>query len=192
MLLMRVTFFLGFAIAFGYAALMFWRRRNVPVSKDGSEGFRPKIGFTRLDGMASLSLLLSNGSDANIWVEEIEIFLSGLAANEQTAEPSCHEILKVRQMVLPKDVLPISLVGVIYKAAGDPQRDYSCVLSSMLRFRIGEKSFEKPLQNYRIRMIGLTASGVSKERKPVPPFKIQPPDKSDKGKDVAAPAGRSR
>lgn len=189
MMLMRVTFFLGFAIAFGYAALLFWRRRNVPVSRDGSEGFRPRIGFTRLDGMASLSLLLFNKSAANIWVEEIEIFLTGLAADEQTAEPTCHEILKIRQMVLPRDMLPISLVGVIYKSAGNPQRNYSCVLSSILRFRIGEKSFEKPLQNYRIRMIGLTASGVSKERKPVPAFKIQTQEKS---KDVATPVGKSR
>ena len=59
----------------------------------------PRIGFTRLDGMASLSLLLANGSKGYVWAEEIEIFLSGLSAEEQTAEPAFHEIQKIRQMV---------------------------------------------------------------------------------------------
>ena len=51
--------------------------------------------------MASLSLLLANESDTYVWAEEIEIFLSGLSAEEQTAEPSCREIQKIRQMVAP-------------------------------------------------------------------------------------------
>jgi hypothetical protein len=73
-------------------------------------------------------------------------------------------------------VLPISLSQVIYKAAGDPQRKYSCVLSSVLRYRIGEEQFEKQMENYRLQMLGLTASSIQRERKPVPPF--QPLEKS--------------
>jgi hypothetical protein len=185
MIIMRATFLLAFAIALGYTALRIWRVRNVTDPADRSGGFRPRIGFTRLDGMASLSLLLANRSKSHVWAEEIEIFLSGLSAEEQTAKPSCHEIQKIRQMVGPRDTLPISLAEVIYKAAGDPQRKYSCVLSSVLRYRIGEERFEMNLENYKLRMLGLTASGISRDRKPVQPLQTQ-----DKSLDVPAIAAR--
>jgi hypothetical protein len=135
--------------------------------------------------MASLSLLLANESETHVWAEEIEIVLSGLSAEQQTAAPTCQGIQKIRQMVGSQDTLPISLAEVIYKAAGEPQRKYSCVLSSVLRFRVGEERLERPLENYKIRMIGLTAEGITRERKPIPPF--QPQDKSP---DVAAVAAR--
>jgi len=176
MILMRAIFLLAFAIAAGYAALRIRRRRNGRDPKDRSDGFRPRIGFTRLDGMASLSLLLANGSKNYVWVEEIEIFLSGLIAEEQTATPTCHEIQKIRQMVAEGDTVPISLCEVIYKAAGDPQREYSCVLSSVLRYRIDEEPFERELENCRLQMLGLTASGVRRERRPVHPVPL--PEKS--------------
>jgi len=69
--------------------------------------------------------------------------------------------------------MPISLSEVIYKAAGHPQRKYSCVLSSVLRCRIDENQFEKKMENYRLQMIGLTASSIHRERMPVPPFQPQ-------------------
>jgi hypothetical protein len=183
----RISVLLMVAIAFGYYVLRSWRRKNAHDSTDGRSGFRPRIGFTRLDGMASLSLLLANKSKAYVWAEEIEIFLSDLSADEQTAEPSCHGIQKIRQMVVRGDLLPISLSEVIYKAAGDPQRKYSCVLSSVLRYRIGEERFEKNLENYRVRMIGLTASGIHRERKPVPPLQTR-----DKSRDAPAVATKPK
>lgn len=70
-------------------------------------------------------------------------------------------------------MLPISFCEVIYKAAGDPQRKYTCLMSSVLRYRIGEEWFEKNMENYMLRMIGLTVSGIHRERKPVPPFQMQ-------------------
>jgi hypothetical protein len=164
------SFILAVAIAAIYAALHIWSRWKRLDPLDRSEGFRPRIGFTRLDGMASLSLLLANGSKNYVWVEEIEIFLSALSADQQTARPSCHEIQKIRQMIPPGDTLPTSISEVIYKAAGDPQRQYSCVLSSVLRYRIDEEQYEKKMKNYRIHMVGLTASGIHRERKPVQPF----------------------
>jgi hypothetical protein len=181
MIIMRATILLVFAIALGYGVLRFWRRRNGTDPTDRSPGFRPRIGFTRLDGMASLSLLLANGTQKYVWAEEIEIFLSGLSAEEQTAEPSFHEIQPIRQMVSSSDTVPISLSEVIYKAAGNPQRKYSCVMSSVLRYRIGEERFEKKMETYRLRMLGLTASGIQREREPVNPFRAQ-----DKSQDVPA------
>ena|SRR5579863_2464608 len=173
MIIMRATFLLVFAIALGYTVLRIWRRRNGPDPMDRSAGFRPRLGFTRLDGMASLSLLLANESKKDVWAEEIEISLSGLSAEEQTAESTCHEIQTIRQMVRSGDMLPISLCEAIYKAAGDPQRKYSCVLSSVLRYRIGEEWLEKNMENYRIRMIGLTASGIARARESVRPFQTR-------------------
>jgi hypothetical protein len=173
MIIMRATFLLVFAIALGYTLLRIWRRRNSPDLTDQSAGFRPRIGFTRLDGMESLSLLLANESEKYVWAEEIEIFLSGLSADQQTAEPTCREIQKIRQMVRSGDTIPISLSEVIYKAAGGPQRKYSCVLSSVLRYRIGEEQFEKNMENYRLRMIGLTASSIHQESKPAQALQTQ-------------------
>jgi len=175
---MCIAFFLAFAIALGYAVFRIWRLRNAPDPADRSKGFRPRIGFTRLDGMTSLALLLSNNSDEDVWVEELEIFLTQLEALDQAAEPSCQGIQKIRQMVRADDMLPISLSEAIYKAAGDPQRSYSCMLSAVLRFRIGTDSFEKNMGSYRIQMLGLTASNVHRERKAVRAIRTpnEPPD----------------
>jgi hypothetical protein len=175
------------AVALVYFTLRAWRERDRTDSTDKSRGFRPRIGFTRLDGMASLSLLLINKSSEYVWAEEVEIFLSGLIADQQTAEASGHEIQKIRQMVRPGDTLPISLAEVIYKAAGDPQRKYSCILSSVLHYRIDEDWSDKRLENYKIRMIGLTASGVQRARQPVPPFQ-----NLGKTRDVPEPATKSK
>jgi hypothetical protein len=161
------------AVALGYVALRVWRQKNAPDTKDKSKGFRPRIGFTRLDGMASLSLLLANKSRERVWVEEIEIFLSGLTADDQTAEPSCHEIHKIRQTVRPGDLLPISLAEVIYKAAGGPQRKYSFILSSILRYRIDEEWAEKAMETHKVRMIGLTASSIHRARQSVHAIQAQ-------------------
>ena len=157
------------APALSYSTFLLWRRRSGANSINPRNGFRPKIGFSHLDGMATPALLLTNHSSAPVWVEEIEIFLADLTAREQVAEPSCNGTLKVRQTVPAGDLLPISLATCIYKAAGEPQRQYSCVLSSIVRYRIDEEWFDKQLDVYRIRMIGLTAAKVRRERKFVPP-----------------------
>ena len=184
-ILMGISFLLVCAAALGYTALHFWRRRNLPDRMDKSSGFRPRVGFSRLDGMVSLSLVLENRSREYVWAEEIEIFLSRLKADDQTAEPSFREVKKIRQMVRSGDTLPISLCEVIYKAAGDPQRKYSCVLSSVLRYRVGEQQFERKMENYSVRMMGLTASSAKRERNPVPPFEVH-----EKSQDIPAVSTR--
>lgn len=172
-MIVRAIILIVFCIALGYALPGYWWRRNTRDAADKKSGFRPRIGFTRLDGMVSLSVLLENESTRSVWAEEIEILLSDLSAEEQASVPSHHEIQKTRQMVRSGDMLPISLCEAIYKASGNPQRSYSCVLSSVLRYRIGEEHFVRTLQNYRIRMKGLTVTSVHRECKPVPPFQAQ-------------------
>ena len=174
-------FFSVFSVVLGYIVWRLRRQENSFGLRERNSGFRPQIGFTRLDGMVSLSLLLENESSEYVWAEEIEIFLSGLKAEQQATEPACQGIQNIRQMVRSGDTLPISLCEAIYKAAGNPQRKYSCLMSSVLRYRIGEEWFEKKMENYKIRMIGLTVADVHRERKTVP--SIQPLDKS---RDVSA------
>jgi hypothetical protein len=156
-----------------YLVLRIWRREPDSDSWNPRKGFRPRIGFSKQDGMASVSLLLSNGSEEPVWVEEIEIHLTGLVANDQVVEPTFHELKKIRQLVPPDDMLPVSLAQAVYKAAGNPQRKYSCVLSSILRYRVGENWCEKTMANYKLQMAGLTADNIGRERKPVPPFPFQ-------------------
>lgn len=174
MTLIRVIFLLVIVALAVYAAVRMRRKSGAAEARDKRGNLRPGIGFTRLDGMQSLSLLLDNPSEMHVWVEEIEIFLSTLKAERQTAEASCHEILKIRQTVRRGDMLPVSLAEVIYKAAGDPQRRHSCVLSSLLRYRVGEEWFERKMDNFRIQMIGLKAADVHRERKPVAPLSTPP------------------
>lgn len=174
MVIVDALFFLVFALALGYTLVRVWRRKNGRNTRDRIKGFRPRIGFTRLDGMASLSLLLENESNTHVWAEEIEIFLSNLRAEQQASEASGHGVQKIRQMVHSDDMVPISLCEAIYKAAGNPQRKYSCAISSVLRYRIGEEWLEKSLETYRIRMVGLTVSGIHRERKAAPSLQTQP------------------
>jgi hypothetical protein len=166
----HIIYLLVFSIAIAYLALRHWFSAPGSVPIDGISGFDAQVGFTMLDGMQSISLLLENESTAHVWVEEIEISLTDLAANAQTVESSCHEVLKILQVVGAQDALPISLAGLIYKAAGGPQREYSCTLAARLRFRIGENRFERDLGSYRVGMVGLTASGIRRERKRKPQF----------------------
>jgi hypothetical protein len=131
--------------------------------REGGVDFRPKIGFTRLDGGASLAVLLVNRSDRKVWAEEIEIVLINLVANDQRVEASCGEIQKIHQNVGGQDMLPVSLVETIYKAARNPQRKYSCLMSSILRYKVDEKIFERPLAPHTLRMAGLTIVSERRE-----------------------------
>lgn len=168
--MMQIALWILIVIVLAYVALCFWRWRNGLDWTGKSKGFRPHIGFTLLDGMSSLSVLLDNGPGKPVWVEEIEIFLSDLVAVEQTTSPTLNEFQKIRQVVRPHDMLPISLSHAIYKAAGNPQRRYACVLSSVVRYKIGEECSEEIMKDHKIRMAGLTAVGMDRGRKPVAHF----------------------
>ena len=154
-----------------YFSLRIRRGKKHPAVQGKNFDFRPSIGFARQDGWKSVALLLENESDVHVWTEEIEFALNDLIANQQASEASCHEILKIHQTVSPNDMLPISLVETIYQAAGRPQRKYSCILSSIVRYRAGEKWFEEPMQTYRLKMIGLTVADIRREHKTVHQFK---------------------
>jgi hypothetical protein len=169
----RVFLIFSFSSLPAYFAWRIWRRRRNHAARDTGVDFRPSIGFTRLDGWASLALLMLNKSESNVWAEEIEIVLTDLFANDQASEASCHEVQKIHQTIRPLDMLPVSLVETIYKAAGEPQRKYSCVMSAIIRYRVDEDWFEKPMQPYRLRMAGITVVGIRRERWTKSEFKPQ-------------------
>ena len=164
-LLLSVLAALLIAGGVAYLAFHFWRRQRAGGGENTGVNFRPSVGFTRLDGWASLALLLVNKSESLVWAEEFEIALSDLIANDQTSEASCHEIQKIHQTVREHDMLPISLVEAIYKAAGRPQRKYSCLMSSIVRYRVGKDWFEKPLPPHKLEMAGLTVVKDRRERR---------------------------
>jgi hypothetical protein len=156
-----------------YFAVRIWTYKSDGSAKDTGVDFRPSIGFTHMDGWASLALLMVNKSERNVWVEEIEIVLTNLIADDQTSEATYREIQKIRQAVQPRDMLPVSLMETIYGAAGKPQTTYSCVMSTVLRYRVGEKWFERPLQPYRLKLAGLTVVSNHRERWTKSEFKPQ-------------------
>ena len=156
---------------FIYFVLRMRRGEKIGRSVDKGVDFHPTIGFTRLDGGRSVAVLLDNRSDARVWIEEIEIVLTDLIANQQTSDASCHETHKIHQTVRGQDMLPVSLVETIYRAAGKPQRKYSCVLSSIVRYRVEERWYEEAMKAYRLSMVGLTVAGIRRESKTVYRFK---------------------
>jgi hypothetical protein len=153
-----------------YVILRIRRGRLSTETLPDGVNFRPSIGFAWQDGFKSVALLLANKSGIPVWAEEVEIALTNLIADQQTSEAPCHEVHKILQFVSPRDLLPISLVETIYAAAGKPQRNYSCILSSVVRYRVGEKRFQKAMPSYKMKMRGLTVSSIRHERKFTPDF----------------------
>jgi hypothetical protein len=156
-----------------YFAVRIWTHKSDGSANDTGVDFRPSIGFTHMDGWASLALLMVNKSERNVWAEEIEIVLTDLIADDQTSEATFRETQKIRQAVQPRDMLPVSLMETIYRAAGKPQTSYSCVMSAVVRYRVGEKWFERPLQPYKLKLAGLTVVSNHRERWTKSKFKPQ-------------------
>ena len=164
-LLTTVT--LVFVITLPVLALRFRRRKNDAEANEPGAGFRPDIGFSDLDGMTTLSLLLANKTNADIWVEELEIFLADLDATYQAGRPSYYGVQTIREALGPDEHTSISLSAAVYKAGGECQRWYSFVLSSVVRYRIGEQRLEKRLADYRVEMMGFVTSSLRRERRPM-------------------------
>ena len=169
--ILRDSSFLLFAGALLYSGVRIWRGKKRAGRRGHDVDFRPSVGFSWQDGFRSAALLLANKSDTPVWTEEVEIALTDLRANEQASEASCRETLKIRQTVIPQDMLPISLVETVYLAAGKPQREYSCKMSSVVRFRVGEKWYEEIMPVYKLEMIGLTVADIRPDRGPSFDFK---------------------
>jgi hypothetical protein len=121
---------------------------------------RRMAGLTiALDKVAgSLNLVIVNRSRIDIWAEEAKVALSDLETDGKAPTPATHTILTIRRYVTPSETLRVNLADTVYKAAGRPRAMYSCLVSTVIRYRTDEsdqQQFEQTLPSYRAKMISL-------------------------------------
>ena len=141
-----------------------WRRKNKVESSPAQIKFVPKLRITRQDGWTYLELQLVNRSSWTVWVEEARLVLADLDAHWQTGVPTGQVIHKIRQNVVPGDVLSVSLAAAIYDAAGRPQGPYSCLVSTNVRYRVFDEWCNAQLETCHVEMTALTVVGLRSAR----------------------------
>ena len=97
------------------------------------------------------------------WVGEAIVVLTDLDANLQTAIPTGQVNHTIRQTVVQGDALSVSLAATIYDAAGRPQGQYSCLVSTNVRYRVFDEWRNAQLETCRVEMAALTVLGLRRE-----------------------------
>jgi hypothetical protein len=144
--------------------LLAWLQKNKANSNSPQIKFAPKLGITREDGWAYLELQLVNRSSWRVWVEEASVVLAHLDANYQTGVPAGKARYQIFQNVSPNETLSVRFAGVIYDAAGRPQRQYSCLVSTNVRYRSVDEWCDAKLQTYYVEMEALGVLSLHSER----------------------------
>jgi hypothetical protein len=140
-----------------------WRKTRAE-SEYAESSFAPELRIIRDDGWTSLELLLVNNATMTVWVEEAKVVLTDLDANWQTSFPTGQASHEIRQNVIAKEMLSVSLAGAIYDAAGRPQGRYSCLAYIDVHFRFDDDWFSKTLETYKVQMGALTVLGLHRLR----------------------------
>jgi hypothetical protein len=141
-----------------------WWRKTRTESEYIENDFAPKLRINRYDDRVILELLLVNGSSVTAWVEEAKVVLTDLEVIWQTSIPTGQARREIRQNVRANETLALDLARAIYYAAGRPQGTYSCLVCIDVRYRIGDKWFNKTLETYKMEMFGLNARGLRRSR----------------------------
>ena len=141
-----------------------WWPRTRADSEHMEIDFAPELRIIRDDGWVSLELLLVNNATMTVWVEEAKVVLADLDANWQTAIPTGQASHEIRQNVIAKEMLAISLARAIYDAAGRPQGTYSCLAYIEVHYRFDDEWFSKTLETYRVEMGALSVRGLHRLR----------------------------
>jgi len=144
--------------------LLPWRRKNKAESISAQIKFAPKLMICRERGWVNLELSLVNRSSWTVWVKEATVTLADLNAvsqSEVATGQARHEIL---QNVGANDTLSVSLAVAIYNAAGRPQGQYSCLVSTDVRYRVFDEWCDAKLETCRVDMAGLTAVDLRSAR----------------------------
>src|SRR5271169_7249488 len=144
--------------------LLPWLQKNKAGSKPGQIKFAPKLRITRENGWVYLQLQLENRSGWTVWVQEAAVVLIDLNADSQTmvsVGQARHEVL---QNVGPNDTLCVSLARTIYDAAGRPQGTYSCLVSTIVRYRVFDEWCIANLETHRVEMAALKVRGLHSAR----------------------------
>jgi hypothetical protein len=139
-------------------------RKSQPDGDLVSADFSARLRVFHDDGWVSLELLLINRLDTTVWVEDATVALSDLEANWQTANPAGQARHKIRQNVGPLDTLRVSLAGAIYDAAGRPQDTYSCLVHTVVHYRLFDEWYKAELESCRIAMAALTVVNLLRPR----------------------------
>ena len=148
----------------GWTRLFPWLHKNKGESNPAEIRFLPRLTITRYDEWVYLELVLENRSDWTVWVEEATVILDDLDAvsqSEVATGQARHEIL---QNVRANDTLSVSLAVAIYNAAGRPQGQYSCLVSTDVRYRVFDEWCDAKLETCRVEMAGLTAVDLHSAR----------------------------
>jgi hypothetical protein len=115
----------------------------------------PTLEITENNGWVSLNLLLVNRSNVRIWAEEATIALANLEATLQASIARGQATRIIRQPIGPQEALALSLAEAVYTAAGNPQETYSCIISTTIRLRSGDRWLERMDQQRRLEMRAL-------------------------------------
>src|SRR4029078_2159782 len=100
-----------------------WRKKNETARDRGAE-FPSELRITESGGWVSLELLLENRSTQPVWIDDVQLALTDLAAQLQTSEPNGQGLVSIQHNIRPRDFFRLSLAEALYDAAGKPQRSY--------------------------------------------------------------------
>jgi hypothetical protein len=140
--------------------LLPWRQKNKAGSKSAQTKFAPKLRITRENGWVYLELQLVNHSSSTVWIQEAAVVLIDLNADSQTAVSNGQAKYEILQNVGPNDTLCVSLARTIYDAAGRPQGPYSCLVSTIVRYRVFDEWCNAKLETHRVEMAALKVRGL--------------------------------
>jgi hypothetical protein len=117
---------------------------------------RPRLILTLEKEVGELNLVISNRSCRGIWAQEARVHLIDVKTNGETYTPS-GATLRICEFIGPSETLRISLIGTIYDIAERPQGVYSCLISTVMRFRPDEsdEEFEQTVAPYDAAMVAL-------------------------------------
>lgn len=163
-----------------------------PARRSHQDGRPSQLILTLDKAVGSLNLVMANRSRTEVWAEEVRVNLIDVDTAGERCTPA-QVVLKIRDFVAPSETLHISLINTVYNAAGRPQGVYSCIISAVLRYRIGgadEKEFDQPIPSYRASMIALVPISLrrmgrlDKPARPQRPEDIPSRDRGEQSKRV--------
>src|ERR1700680_4191757 len=75
-----------------------------------------------------------------------------------------HKTYPIRQVILPQEILSLSIASTLYEAAGSPQGNYSFRLVRNIHYRIGQSSSEIEIKRHWIEMAALSVLDFKRMR----------------------------
>lgn len=144
-----------------WLALKVWRDNR---GLDSEVNLKADLHVSKDQGWTFFNLLLVNGCRMNVAVVDATFTISGLVAQFQASPAATETTFKIRRIVKPGAALGVDLVEHFYNAAGRPQRSYTFVVATTVRYRARGKVVEQALPLYRVKMFALSANRLWRVR----------------------------